>query len=317
MGRILFIRGGAVGDFVLTLPAIRLVRESLPDNEIEILGHPGIACLATESGLADRIRSIEDARLACFFVPKGALDPEWKAYFASFDVVVSFLYDPDGIFAENLRAAGVSTLIVCPFRPDESRRDTSAAVQYAEPLAELGLFIEDAALDLRFPGEADPFPGEGPLVVIHPGSGSARKNWGYESWSRLLEAMAAKSGPFRILVTSGEAERETIGEFLAALDAAGLTYHHLQSLPLPRLGAILQRADLFLGHDSGLGHLAGSVRTPSVLLFGPTDPAIWAPVSPRTRVLRGKEGLVSNLTLLPVLEAASDLFTASWKRGIF
>lgn len=67
MGKMLFIRGGAVGDFILTMPAIQLVREQLPDNEIEILGYPSIAELATVTGLADRTRSIEDARLATFF----------------------------------------------------------------------------------------------------------------------------------------------------------------------------------------------------------------------------------------------------------
>jgi heptosyltransferase III len=64
MGRILFIRGGAVGDLVLTLPSLRLVRETLPDNEIEILGYPSIAALAVATGLADRVRPLEDPRLA-------------------------------------------------------------------------------------------------------------------------------------------------------------------------------------------------------------------------------------------------------------
>lgn len=316
MGRILFIRGGAVGDFILTLPAIRLVRESLPENEIEILGHPSIACLATAAGLADRIRSIEDARLAQFFVPRATLDPGWAAYFASFDVVVSFLYDPDGIFAANLDAAGVGTLIQCPIRPNEDTPAVPAAIQYAGPLAQIGLFIEDASLDLRLPepDEAIEFPGEGPLVAVHPGSGSPRKNWGYESWARLLRELTERTGAMRLLVTSGEAERETIGHFLSLLDAAGLPHQHLQSLPLPGLGAILRRADLFLGHDSGLGHLAASVQAPSLLLFGPTDPAIWAPVSTRTRVLRGKGGLLSSLSVGEVVDAASELFTASRKR---
>lgn len=311
MGRILFIRGGAVGDFILTMPAIRLVRESLPGNEIEILGHPSIACLATAAGLADRVRSIEDARLAHFFVPGGTLDRDWAAYFASFNVVVSFLYDPDGIFGANLTAAGVGTLITCPFRPREGT-GVPAAVQYAEPLSRIGLFLDDATLDLDYGAtELPALPGEGPLVAVHPGSGSASKNWGYESWSALLAKLDHRHGPVRWLVTSGEAERETIGDFLAALDATGLRQLHLPCLPLPRLGAILRRVEAFLGHDSGLGHLAGSVRAPSLLLFGPTDPAIWAPVSPRTRVLKGKNGRLSDLAIEEVAAAAGELFTAS------
>ena len=53
MGKILFIRGGAVGDFILTLPAIQLVRSTLPDVEIEILGYESITGLAVRCGLAD------------------------------------------------------------------------------------------------------------------------------------------------------------------------------------------------------------------------------------------------------------------------
>ena len=66
----LFIRGGAVGDFILTMPAIKLVREQLPDNEIEILGYPSIAELATVTGLADRTRSIEGRPTRYLFRPR-------------------------------------------------------------------------------------------------------------------------------------------------------------------------------------------------------------------------------------------------------
>lgn len=73
MGKVLFIRGGAVGDFILTMPAMRLLRENLPEAEIEILGYPAIAELAVATGLADRIRSLEDGRLAPFSLPV----PNW------------------------------------------------------------------------------------------------------------------------------------------------------------------------------------------------------------------------------------------------
>ena len=147
MGKVLFIRGGAVGDFILTMPAMRLVRESLPETEIEVLGYPGIANLALVTGIADRLRSIEDARLATFFIPGAKLDPECCAYFAGFDVVVSFLYDPDGYFAANLKVAGVKTLIACPYRPVQEAPFVPAAIQFAKPLEQLALFLDDPALN--------------------------------------------------------------------------------------------------------------------------------------------------------------------------
>jgi heptosyltransferase-2 len=58
------------------------------------------------------------------------------------------------------------------------------------------------------------------------------------------------------------------------------------NLPLPELAAALARSRLFLGHDSGVSHLAAAVGAPCVLLFGPSDPAMWAPPGDHVRVLR-------------------------------
>ena len=62
--------------------------------------------------------------------------------------------------------------------------------------------------------------------------------------------------------------------------------HLAHNLPLPELAAVLSRCRLFLGHDSGVSHLVAAVGTPCVLLFGPTDPAMWAPPGDHVRVLR-------------------------------
>ncbi len=312
MGRILFIRGGAVGDFILTMPSLRLVRETLPDNEIEILGYPSIASLALAAGLADRVRALEDPRLATFFAPGAKLDPEWSAYFAGFDVVVSCLYDPDGHFAGNLRVAGVKTLIPCPYRPDETPPHVPAAVQFAKPLESLGLFLDDAGLDLVYappPDESD--FGSGPLIALHPGSGSPRKNWGYENWIAVLSALHRGRPELRFLVTSGEAEAETIGTFLGLMADAGLPHEHLAGRPLAELGAIYRRVEGFLGHDSGLSHLAASAGAQGLLLFGPTEPGIWAPVSRRMKVLRSPDRSMGSLSVAEVMSEARELFTAS------
>lgn len=315
MGRILFIRGGAVGDFILTMPSLRLVRETLPDNEIEVLGYPAIASLAVAAGLVDRVRPLEDPRLATFFAPGAKLDPEWCAYFAGFDLVVSCLYDPDGFFAGNLRVAGVKTLVTCPYRPDETPPHLPAAVQFAKPLESLGLFLDDAALDLDYgtaeeaanAGTAD----GGPVVALHPGSGSPKKNWSYESWANVLAALHREKRVKRFLITSGEAESDVIASFLALLEAAGVPHDHLEARPLAELGSLYRRIEGFLGHDSGLSHLAASAGAKGLLLFGPTEPGIWAPVSSRMKILRSPDRLLGGLRVEEVLGEARELFTAS------
>ncbi|MEX2579145.1 MAG: glycosyltransferase family 9 protein [Verrucomicrobiales bacterium] len=304
MGKVLFIRGGAVGDFILTMPAIKLMRDSLPDNEVEILGYPAIAELATATGLADRVRSIEDARLAPFFAPGARLDTAWCDYFAGFDLVVSYLYDPDGFFEENLKVAGVRTLLSGPFRPDESPPFVPAAAQLARPLEEIALFLDDPALELDYPDESGLSTAtDGPLVALHPGSGSPGKNWSFESWVKVLDRLRERFPDAEFLVTGGEAESEIIDQFAELLDAAGIPHRLLLDKSLGQLGALYRNVDLYLGHDSGISHLAASAGAEGVLLFGPTNPEIWAPVSSRMKRVVSPTASPGNISVAQVLEA--------------
>jgi len=103
-GKILIIRGGAIGDFILTLPAIAALRQQFPDAFLEVLGYPHIVGLAVAGGLVDRARHIEAAGLASFFARNGELSESVADYFSEFDIIISYLYDPDRIFQTNVRS---------------------------------------------------------------------------------------------------------------------------------------------------------------------------------------------------------------------
>ena len=90
-GRILVIRGGAIGDFILTLPAITALRNQFPSTHLEVLGYPHIVQLAQAGGLVDRVQSIEAHALAGFFARGGALDETLADYFSEFDIIISYL----------------------------------------------------------------------------------------------------------------------------------------------------------------------------------------------------------------------------------
>ena len=102
MKRLLVIRGGAIGDFVLTLPAVRLLRDAFPGAQLEIVGLKHIAVLAAKRFYADAVRSIESPSLSRFFAEGAELPGELCQYFGSFDLIVSYLYDPDRIFERNV-----------------------------------------------------------------------------------------------------------------------------------------------------------------------------------------------------------------------
>jgi len=269
-----------VGDFILTLPAIQLLKKGLPEPpEIEILGYASIAQVAVDYGIADSVRDIEYGSLAGFFAPGSKLDPELVDYFRDFDVVVSYLYDPDGHFEGNLERAGVQTLITGSHRVNESLGQPAAA-HLAKPMEQIALFLEEPFVHL--PMEET----RAPRIALHPGSGSVSKNWGYENWVEVMKALKASHPDHEILMVSGEAERETIGEFRELMEKESLSFEHLEALPLPELAKRLAGCELFLGHDSGISHLAAAAGVPCVLVFGPTDPKVWAPQNPDVEVLR-------------------------------
>lgn len=309
----LFIRGGAVGDFILTLPAMQLVRDTLPEIEIEVLGYDSISQLATASGIAVETRSIEYGKLAHFFIPDAELDEELKNYFAGFSVVVSYLFDPDGYFHQNLRRAGVQHLVEASHRVDDQAQDSLAAAhQLAKPLEGLALYLDQPFIELHFESskKTTDYDPDGPLIALHPGSGSPRKNWSLQAWIDVLDQIRQRHPEVMFLIVSGEAEAQGIDAFLASLDSASLPYQSARELPLPGLGARLRDCDLFLGHDSGMSHLAAACGLPCLLLFGPTAPHVWAPQNPAVKVISARNGDLHSIEAKQVVDAACDILEA-------
>jgi heptosyltransferase III len=309
-GRILVIRGGAIGDFLLTLPALHLIRDHLPDCRLEILGYKHIVSLAEKRFYADASRSIEYAPLAGFFGRNAPLDEELTSYFQSFDQIVSYLYDPDALFANNLRRIGIKDFIRGPGKIHDGNHATA---QLAEPLQELAMYLDNPSLRF-YPGAGDREKAreilgevrERPLLAIHPGSGGKKKIWPVNSWRLLLEGLMQTFPDLQIVVCGGEADEEILHALRADFGNSERCLW-LQHLELPVLGAVLQIIGRFLGHDSGISHLAASAGCRCVLLFGPTDPGVWAPLNSGVRVLRAPGGEMEKFMFAEILEAAQSL----------
>ncbi|HOF71305.1 MAG TPA: glycosyltransferase family 9 protein [Verrucomicrobiota bacterium] len=282
-GKLLVIRGGAIGDFVLTLPAIASLRRQFPAAHLEILGYPHIAQLALAGGLVNRVQPIEAANLAGFFARGGRLAPELISYFAGFDVIVSYLYDPDGIFRTNVALCTGADFIPGPHRAMDGG-GLHAAKVYLQPLERLAIFDADPVPRLRLPPPPAP---PGPLA-LHPGSGSERKNWPEARWAELLHYLATATD-FELLLVGGEAEGDRLKRLAAPLPPARVRV--AQSRPLAELARHLAGCRAFIGHDSGISHLAAAVGLPGVLLWGETAVEIWRPPSEKMIVLRHPAGL--------------------------
>jgi heptosyltransferase-2 len=308
MNRTLVIRGGAIGDFILTLPALKALRDARPQAHIDILGYKHIAALAENRFYAQAVHSIEYGPLARFFARNSELPAELSEYFASFDLIVSYLYDPDRIFETNLRRCGVQNLICGPARVVESAGH--AVRQLARPIEELGINVADFA-ERIFPSIGDrEFAQEflklmpQPIVAIHPGSGSHEKNWPLEKWIGLFSLDSRFADLKRLLVISGEADEAQTDQLQREWKNRGA--HFLRNLPLPRVAAVIERS-IFIGHDSGISHLAAAVGANCILLFGPTNPDVWAPKNENVQVLRAPSGKLNDLQIETVEAALAGL----------
>jgi len=297
-GKILVIRGGAIGDFILTLPAIAALRARFPEAHLEVLGYPHIAQLALAGGLVNRVEPIEARGLAGFFARYGKLAEDLVDYFSEFDLVISYLYDPDEIFEINLRRCMHGQFISGPHRPDE-QAGVHAAKAYLKPLERLAIF------DARHVPELS-FDAIGPRlnqIALHPGSGSERKNWHEANWAELIDYLVG-STELPLLLTGGEAEGERLRRLATRIPAERLTL--AQSLPLGEVAQLLQRSAVFVGHDSGISHLAAAVGLAGVVLWGDTVEAVWRPPSEKMVILGHPGGLV-NLSVREVIEAVEKL----------
>jgi heptosyltransferase-2 len=298
-GRILVIRGGAIGDFILTLPVLAALRAQFPAVSLEVLGYAHIAQLARVGGLADVVRSIEARALASFFARNGSLPEDMQDYFARFALILSFLYDPDGIFRENVGRCARAQFIQGPHRPDDAAGIHATEV-FLKPLERLAIFDADPTPQLVFPGNG----GErGSAIALHPGSGSARKNWPEERWAELVRQLGG-IGVDSLLLIGGEAET---GRAQRLADCAGQGRNKIQvevaeNLPLPELAARLGRCQFFIGHDSGITHLAAAVGLPGLVLWGESVAEVWRPRSERMHLLRAGRNL-AGLEVSEVIEA--------------
>src|SRR5207244_2067480 len=123
--------------------------------------------------------------MASFFARNGELDAALSDLFSGFGLVVSYLYDPDAIFSDNLRRCSRAQLITGPHRPDE-KGSAHAADVFLSALERLAIFDFDPTPRMAL--GADPADTlEGLWWAFHPGSGSQKKNWPLPCWAALLQ----------------------------------------------------------------------------------------------------------------------------------
>jgi heptosyltransferase III len=300
--RFLILRGGAIGDFIATLPVLQALRAQWPAAQIEIWGYPHIVELAIAAGLAQSVVSLDRAEMSRFFVPEPSFTDAQVSAIRSFDLVFNYLHDPVGQVRSNLLLAGAKQVL----SGSPIIKRGHAVPFLLEPLQALAIFETEIVPALEFPEELRAKGRErlrslglrGRPMAVHPGSGSPTKNWPIERYVEVIRRLRGKGT--EVVVVIGETD---VAE-AAALARAEPELAILDGLTLLELGATLAECTAFLGNDSGITHLAAAVGLPVVALFGPSDAEVWAPRGRGgVKVLRAPEGELERLAISTVWEA--------------
>ena len=253
----------------------------------------------------DSVLPWESATFAGLLTDEANVSPELRGALAPFQAVIAYTASADLLRGLAQSAPSAQIVAQSPLPPPGG---SHASDWLAQVVAKVGSdpAVTPPTIAATSEEEAQARPWLERLaprfLAIHSGSGSPRKNWPADRFAALAERLAAGQ-PF--LLVEGPADAD------AAAPASRLASAvHARDLPPRVLGAVLGRAGVYVGNDSGVSHLAAAWGAPVLALFGPTDPAQWAPVGPRVTVLRAIDQKMDSLELEDVERAAREMLTS-------
>ncbi len=288
--RILVIRRGAIGDVIITLPTLGILREYHPEAYIEVIGNREYWENAHKRYYVDAISAGETKLIPELYSKDGKLSKEITDYFSSFDLILAYINDTERIVKENLERVGAKQILICPPFP---KGDNQHAADYtALVLREIGLDVNPPLYpkvhlrseDLDFASQfISPFMKYKPLVAIHPRTYGI-KGWSIEKFINIGKWVENTLDGKSIWVI-GPAEEENLN--LIKSNFLNAAFLHLNSLP--KVAAVLNLSHLYLGCDTGISHLAAAVGAPVLALFGHTNPRLWGPRGKKVVIIKADE----------------------------
>jgi ADP-heptose:LPS heptosyltransferase len=304
--RAVILQPGALGDCILTLPLVKLVKEALDLGGVDLVGHTDYVGILPERSCVDGVRSIDSADLHRLFVEPTRFDLADRDplihLFADYSWIITFLGEPGSDFEQNLifttNCSHSAEVVTLPLKPPPDKQQPIAELYTRQFARQSGLPEEKAAVDLKSVlirvSEADRDCGvelleqagvdlSKRLVVIQPGSGGQKKCWRLENFLNVARSLRGPDVEALFLLGPAEVERLRPSE---KVHIHGVT-RCLAHLSLPQVVGLLSCADAFVGNDSGVTHLAAGIGLRTIALFGPTDPAVYRPIGPRVTVLQG------------------------------
>lgn len=283
---LLSIIPGAIGDFVLTLPAVAWLQSHLRPDRLELWVARGNLPLARSLDYADTAMALQDTGIESYPPRQGCL-----RRMRTFDRIISWWGSGNPEFVNRIRAIHprVDFLRTLPRESDlhmiEFRRAQLNRVFGSTPGFSATPRIHWTEDQDRF---AESFwasrPGC-PRVAVHPGASGARKRWPARHFAEVARSLS-RDPSCRLLLLEGPLDNEAVKEVRHGLAEDSVRRETARIENLSRLAAVLSRCQLYIGNDSGITHLAAALGVRTIALFVDTDPRVWAPRGPRVQLLR-------------------------------
>ncbi len=294
------IHSGALGDFVLTLSVVQAIR-CAGYAPIRFIGRSNYAALVGPHDGVDDFTSIDAAPWHRLFGD----DSEDAIARIVLERCPTLVLDMLGISESAngaLRSAGVAEVIQVDARPTPGKI-SHIITQWRDSIRSGGI-----ELDLRAPSiRRKATPSSDDSIIIHVGSGGIDKCWPIDNWIDLARSLRADGVGIVFPFGPAETERADLSLRRRQLEPIGRI---VESVSLEVLATRIASARAFCGNDSGLTHLAAALGTPTIAVFGATDPRIWGPTGrhvlsigqsggwPSVSEVRGAANAMRSLTVM-------------------
>ncbi|MBI3301075.1 MAG: glycosyltransferase family 9 protein [Deltaproteobacteria bacterium] len=280
--RALVLFPGSVGDFLCVLPAIAVISGAVPGGEVEVVARGEALELARHIPFVQRVFSLESGLFAQLFSAPGEGSADASSFFSSVTEIFSWYGHAHPEVTANLNR--VAPERVRSFAFFSGQEDCHACAYYLRCVGMQELRCPSVALGeeerrwLDGYWDRHAWRSASRVLVIHPGSGGQKKRWAPDGFAQVAPWWQKRKGG-KVLILLGPAEAQEAEQWRQVSEVE-------HSLALRQVAALLSRADLYLGNDSGVSHLAGAVGARGVVLFGPTRPQQWRPLGGSLSVIQ-------------------------------
>lgn len=284
-----------VGDVLMTTPAIRLLRQAYPEARITMVVNKGTEDVLRHNPHLNQVLTIDRELIEKASFHR-RLSYEWSILKmlrkGNYDLSVDFDSGERGAYLALL--SGINTRIGFHyqkglrrmiFHHQVRRKGSLHTVEQNLMLVErtLCLIRKDDQMELYTGPEEERnmalwlrrhrLSGKD-LVIIHPGARFWFKRWPARKWASLLDILQGELG-LSVVITGSGREMEDVRTILSRMKTPA--YSIAGQTTVLELAALIKKATLFIGNDSGPMHIAAAMGTPVIALFGPTEPALWKP----------------------------------------